>query len=170
MFEVAKGLILKDRDKARDALRDEIEKSQKNELEAQLDQLEEEARTQALAEAEEAELEKKRQKALVALETAHVDQHEAAEAFDEALMKANKAFENLEALSTKVAQLERDASTGSSQRPSITGHARTGALVAAMWHSARPLSKRLGLRAVPGTAKNIRPLVTVYPKIEKAKQ
>lgn len=170
MFEAARGLILKDRDKAREVLADEIRRKQKGELEAQLDQLEEEARAQVVAEAVEADQARKRKKALVALEAAHVDQHEAAEAFDVALVNANKAFENLEILSSKVAQLEREAAIETSQRPSLAGHARTGALVAAMWHSARPLSKRLGLRAVPGTAKNIRPLVTVYPKIEKAKQ
>lgn len=67
----------------------------------------------------------------------------------------------LEGLSTEAARLERITGDGNGVRPVIVGHARTGALVAAFWDRARPLAKRLGLRAVPGTNRSIRPLVAL---------
>ena len=83
---------------------------------------------------------------------------------DAALAAAGDAFEQLELLSADAARLEGEVGVGDGRRPVIAGHARSAALVAAVWNAARPLAKRLGLRAVPGSNANIRPLTAVYPE------
>ncbi|MBU2588693.1 MAG: hypothetical protein KJ872_11330, partial [Alphaproteobacteria bacterium] len=83
--------------------------------------------------------------------------------FDRALAQAGAAFEELETLANRAAALERTAGEGNGDRPSLVGHARTGAIIAAVWDAARPLAKRLRLSAVPGSRRNIRPLADLYP-------
>ncbi|MEM6891786.1 MAG: hypothetical protein AAGA74_15660 [Pseudomonadota bacterium] len=164
MFEKARSLILSDRAKARKALTDEIKRNERDSLDKELDQLETDERSRLQAKAADAAEKERVAQARETLAKTRKAQNEQAAKFDDAIASANGAFGCLEALANEAALLEREIGVGSGQRPVIVGHARTGALVAAMWHSARPLSKRLGLRAVPGSARNIRPLTSVYPK------
>lgn len=166
MFEKARGLVLTDRAKARKALTDEIRRLDREELEAELDQLEaDELGRQAY---EEAEATRARRAAEVRARLSEISalQNEAAKEFDEALAKANGAFEELERLADETAALEKEIG-GDVRRPVIAGHARTTALVSAMWNSARPLSKRIRLSAVPGGLHKVRPLTFRYPEIGK---
>lgn len=163
MFERTRGLILSDRNAAREALLKEMAEDERQSVEAELDALERE-------EADRVEREKARAREAQALadarknlKDARVYQHRWAVSFDEALTDACKAFEALEELSTEVARLEKVTGNGSGARPVIVGHARTGAIVAAFWDRARPLAKRIGLRAVPGTNRSIKPLASIYP-------
>lgn len=163
MFDKARILVLSDRAKAREALADEIKRNEREELDAELDQLE--AEEKARIEAEEAKTARAnaRHAAREALKDVRSSQNIAALNFDAAMKAANDAFETLESLSAEAARLEKEAGDGDGQRPLIRGHARSSALVAACWNSARPLCKRLGMRVVPGSVKNVRPLTTVYP-------
>lgn len=161
MFEAARDLVLKDRGKARKALADEIKRNEKDELDAELDQLEQEAKAELAAEDERATRAQRDADARLALEDVAAKQRSAAMSFDAAIKAANDAFETLEALHGKVATLRQELD-GDSAVPNIAGHACTTALVSAMWHAARPLSKRLGLRAVPGGPSRIRPLAALY--------
>lgn len=166
MFEKARGLVLTDRAKARKALTDEIRRLDREELEAELDQLvADELRRQA---DEKAEATRARRAAGVRARLSEISalQNDAAKEFDEAMAKANGAFEELERLADETAALEKEIG-GDGRRPVIAGHARTTALVSAMWSSARPLSKRIRLSAVPGGLHKVRPLTSRYPEIGK---
>ncbi len=167
MFEKARGLILSDRTAARKALTDEIRKNERDEIDAELAALEADERERQAEEEAEALNAQRMAQAREELNAIKSKQSKAAADFDTGLAEANRAFEALEALATETARLEREAGFGDGRRPVIAGHARSSSLVAAAWHSARPLAKRLGLRAVPGSARNIRPMATVYPRIEK---
>lgn len=167
MFEAAKGLVLKDRAKARKALADEIKQNEKNELDAELDQLEREAKAELEAEGERATRAQRAADARMQILKIQGQQHDAAAAFDEAIAAANGAFERLERLHGERSKLEGDLDVTDGQRANIAGHARTTALVSAMWNAARPLSKRLRLSVVPGGPSKIKPLAAVYPQIEK---
>lgn len=164
MFETARNLVLKDRAKARKAFAEELKRRREGELDAELDRLAEEEREREEADA----AERTRQEAIAAaaseLKKVRTRQHQQAVKFDRALAQAGAAFEELEELANRAAALERTAGNGSGERPLVIGHARTGAIVAAVWSSARPLAKRLRLSAVPGSGKNIRPLADLYTK------
>lgn len=164
MFERARELVLADRAKARKALTDEIRRAERDEIDARLDGLEAEERERLAAEKEETKRERRTAKAREELLAVKSRQADAAHSYDAAMAEANRAFEELETLSMEAARLERELGQGDGRRPVLAGHARSGALVAAAWHSARPLAKRLGLRVVPGTSKNVRPLSAVYEK------
>jgi hypothetical protein len=73
----------------------------------------------------------------------------------------------LERLHGERSKMEGDLDVADGTRPNIAGHARTTALVSAMWNAARPLSKRLRLSVVPGGPSKIRPIASVYPETEK---
>ncbi|MEM9765676.1 MAG: hypothetical protein AAF968_24785 [Pseudomonadota bacterium] len=166
MFERARELVLSDRVKARRALTDELKRLEREELDAELDQLEAEElqlRAERTADAERAEREKELRARLAEV---RLEQHAAATAFDAAVLAANGAFEDLERLADETVALEREVG-GDGRRPVIAGQARTTALVSAMWNSARPLSKRLRLGAVPGGPHKVRPLTSRYPEIEE---
>ncbi len=167
MFEKARQLVLSDRTAARKALADEIRKNERDDIDAELDALEADERERQAAEEAEALRAQRAAQAREELDAIKARQHAAALSYDASLAAANDAFQQLELLSSETARLERELGVGDGRRPVIAGHARSGALVAAAWQSARPLAKRLGLRAVPGSARNIRPLATVYPKSEK---
>ena len=170
MFESAKKLILKDRMKAKKALTAEYKRLEQEDIEAELDQLEHEERARILEEEREAARARELKESIKSLESAKLRQQELASTFDKAITEANSSFEELEALSTTVAQLEQITQSGVGRRPAIAGHARTGALVAAFWCSGRPLSKRLGLRVVPGGRKSIKPLSAIYSSPERNEQ
>lgn len=164
MFEVARSLVLKDRAKARKAFAEELKRRKEGELDAELDRLAEEERereeTESVARAKEEAV----AAASSELKKVRARQHQQAVKFDRALAQAGAAFEELEELANRAAMLERAVGEGSGERPLVIGHARTGAIVAAIWNAARPLAKRLRLSAVPGSAKNIRPLADLYTK------
>lgn len=162
MFEAARELVLKDRSGARKALASEMKRQQGEELDAELDQLAQEERDRREREASERAETEAVAAAFKALRDVRAQQRKQAAKFDRALAQAGAAFEELEALANLAASLERKAGEGSGDRPSIVGHARTGAIVAAVWNAARPLAKRLRLSAVPGSRKNIRPLADLY--------
>ncbi|MEM7470976.1 MAG: hypothetical protein AAF340_06435 [Pseudomonadota bacterium] len=166
MFDRARELVLTDRAKARKALTDEIKRFDKEELEAELDQLETEEQERLNAEKAEAACAQRAAEVRSQLREMRGRQHEAAAAFDAAVLAANQAFESLERLADETASLEKEIGEDG-RRPVIAGHARTTSLVSAMWNSARPLSKRLRLSAVPGGLHKVRPLTSKYPEIEK---
>lgn len=161
MFETARDLVLKDRGKARKALADEIKRNERDELDAELDKLENEVKAALDADEAEAARAQRAADARLALEAVVAKQRSAAMSFDAAIKAASDAFETLEALHGEVATLRQELD-GDSTVPSVAGHARTTALVSAMWHAARPLCKRLGLRVVPGGPSRIRPLAALY--------
>lgn len=167
MFETARGLILTDRTKARKALADEIKRHEREAIDAKLDVIEAEERDRIAGDKAEAVRAAKLVEARKDLAKVRAEQSKAAVAYDAAMTSANSAFESLETLAERVAQLEKDIGEGAGQRPAIIGHARSGALVSAVWHSARPLAKRLGLRVVPGSSKHVRPLAQVYTQPEE---
>lgn len=164
MFEKARGLVLTDRAKARKALTDEIKRLDREEIEAELDQLGVEELERQADEKSEAARAQRAEEVRARLSEICALQHGAAKAFDAALATANGAFEDLERLADETAALEKVIG-GDGRRPVIAGHARTTALVSAMWNAARPLSKRLRLSAVPGGLHKVRPLTSRYPEI-----
>lgn len=166
MFQRARDLVLTDRPRARKALSDEIKRNERDAVDAQLDALAAEERDRIATEEAAAALASDLAAAKKDLANTRQEQHIAAAEYDGAFSAANSAFERLEELATRSAKLERQIGAGSGQRPALVGHARSGALVAAIWHSARPLAKRLGLRVVPGSSKNVRPLTSIYQSTE----
>lgn len=164
MFEAARELVLRDRTKARKALADEMARQDAEDLEAELDQLAEEERQRGEREAADRAAAERNAEATAELRDVRVQQHQQAVRFDRALAQAGAAFEELETLANRAATLERNAGEGTGDRPLVIGHARTGAIIAAVWDAARPLAKRLRLSAVPGSRRNIRPLADLYAK------
>jgi len=164
MFEAAKELVLKDRDKAKRALAAELKRQQAEEIEAELDQLADEERQRAEREAADRAAAEAIAEATAELREVHAQQHQQAKKFDRALAQAGAAFDELETLANRAATLERTTGQGTGDRPLVVGHARTGAIIAAVWDAARPLAKRLRLSAVPGSRRNIRPLADLYAK------
>lgn len=162
MFEAARELVLKDRDKAKRALAAELKRQQADELDAELDRLADDERQRVEREAAEKADADTMAAAAKELREVRAQQHQQAVMFDKALAQAGAAFDELEALANRTATLERTAGEGSGDRPPVVGHARTGAIIAAVWDAARPLAKRLRLSAVPGSRKNIRPLADLY--------
>lgn len=169
MFEVARGLVLTDRAKARKAFAEELKRRKEGELDAELDRLADDERQRVEREA----AAKANSDAVAAaseeLREVRAQQHQQAVRFDEALALAGAAFDELETLANRAATLERTAGEGSGDRPLVVGHARTGAIIAAVWDAARPLAKRLRLSAVPGSRRNIRPLAELYAKPKENK-
>ena len=163
MFAEARKLILKDRDAARKALKAEIDAQERQQINDELDQIEAEERQRLEREEHERSAANARAAAAAELSDARLHQHELAMKFDEALAAANAAFLELEALCNRVARLERDAG-GAGDRVKVVAHARSNALVAAAWKSARPLAKRLGIRRVAGGPHNVKPLTAIYKK------
>lgn len=164
MFEAARELVLRDRAKARKALVEEMARDEAESLDAELDRLAEEERQRQKREAEERAEAEAMAEASEELREVRTRQHQQAKRFDRALAQAGAAFVELEMLATRAATLERATGGGDGARPLIVGHARTGAIVAAVWHAARPLAKRLRLSAVPGSRRNLRPLADLYTK------
>lgn len=164
MFEAARELVLRDRTKARKALADEMARQDAEDLEAELDQLAEEERQRKDREAADRAQADAVAAASRELREVREQQHQQAKRFDRALAQAGAAFEELEALANRAAMLEPTAGAGDGDRPLVIGHARTGAIIAAVWDAARPLAKRLRLSAVPGSRRNIRPLADLYAK------
>lgn len=164
MFEAARELVLRDRTKARKALADEMARQDAEDLEAELDRLAEEERQRKEREAADRAHADAVAAASKELREVREQQHQQAVRFDKALAQAGAAFEELEALANRAATLERNAGEGDGDRPLVIGHARTGAIIAAVWDAARPLAKRLRLSAVPGSRRNIRPLADLYAK------
>lgn len=163
MFEAARELVLKDRDKAKRALAAELKRQQADHLDAELDRLADDERQRQEREATEKANADAVAAAAKELREVRALQRQHAVNFDRALAQAGAAFEELETLANRAAALERTAGEGSGDRPSLVGHARTGAIIAAVWDAARPLAKRLRLSAVPGSRRNIRPLADLYP-------
>lgn len=166
MFEAARELVLKDRTKAKKALAAEMKRHQGEELDAELDQLAEEEHQREELEAAGRAKTKAITEVSSELREVRKRQHDLAVRFDASLAEAGSAFEELEALANRAATLERVAGEGSGERPLVVGHARTGAIIAAVWNAARPLAKRLRLSAVPGRGRNIRPLADLYPNLK----
>ncbi|EBA13117.1 hypothetical protein RCCS2_04509 [Roseobacter sp. CCS2] len=107
MFEAARDLVLKDRGKARKALADEIKRNEKDELDAELDQLEQEAKAELVAEEADAARAQRAADARLALEAVAAKQRSAAMSFDAAIKAANDAFDMLEELHGEVATLSK---------------------------------------------------------------
>ena len=164
MFKTARELVLKDRAKARKALAEERARREAEGLEEELDQLAEEEREREAIEASDRAKADATAAAAAELQKVRTQQHQQAKRFDRALAQASVAFEELENLANRAASLERAAGEGIGDRPLVVGHARTSAIIAAVWHAARPLAKRLRLSAVPGSRKNVRPLADLYTK------
>ncbi|EAQ28637.1 hypothetical protein NAP1_13598 [Erythrobacter sp. NAP1] len=164
MFEAARELVLRDRAKARKALVEEMARDEADDLDAELDRLADEERQRQEREARERAEAKAMAAASKELREVGTRQHQQAKKFDRALTQASAAFEELEALANQAATLERATGEGDGVRPVVVGHARTGAIVAAVWHAARPLAERLRLSAVPGSRRNFRPLGDLYTK------
>jgi hypothetical protein len=164
MFERARSLVLSDRQAARKALLAEMEAQSQADLDAELDELAAEERGRAEAAEAERRRAEARARASHELREARLAQHEAAARFDAAVAEMGAAFDELEELAVTVARLEAESGAGDGQRPVVNGHARSGAVVAALWNGARSVARRVGLRNVAGSSKNIRPLTGVYPK------
>lgn len=164
MFAEARKHVLSDRDRARKALAEEIRRSDEADLEQELDEL---ARQETEREAREAaERDRLERVALASGELREARKRQAALAadFDAALAAAEAAFVELEALSQEVTGLERIAGEGAGARVSVRAHARSTAIVAALWSAAPSLCRRLRLQRVPSGPHNVRALTTVYNK------
>lgn len=168
MFDQVRSLVLRDRDAARKALAAEIEAQTQAGLDEELDEIEREERERLAREESERAAADARDTAARDLREVRERQHELAAAFDAALAAAEQAFLDLEALGDEVARLERLSGQGAGDRATVVAHARSTAIVAAVWNSARGLAKRLGLRRVPSGPLNARPLTDTYksPKEE----
>ena len=163
MFEAARALVLRDRDGAREALREEIARQSEEDVEHELDQLaEEEAERLRAEDGERARLDRVA-KSRVELRATRIRQAELAVSFDHSLAALEAAFEELESLSQAASELERASGDGSGRRATVVAHARSTALVAAFWSGAPALARRLGIRRVPSGPSNARPLADAYP-------
>lgn len=162
MFEAARALVLRDRDSAREALREEIARQSEEDVEHELDQLpDEEAARLRTEEAEQARLDRAAG-SRVELRAARIRQAELATGFDHSLAALEAAFEELESLLQAASALERASGDGTGRRVSVVAHARSTALVAAFWSGAPALARRLGIRRVPSGPSNARPLAHAY--------
>ena len=167
MFEKARSLVLKDREAARKALADEIAEEELRSIDHELDEIENSERE--MQEKREAEAREIAARAAASRELRDVRcaQHEMASQFDNAIQMAGNSFLELESLAKRAAELEKLSGEGVGATPHRFGHARTGAVTAAIWFAARDLAKRLGLRTVAGSRSNIRPLAQLYPKLRE---
>ena len=89
MFDKARELVLTDRTRARRALTDEIKRLDKEELEAELDQLETEEQERLNTEKAEAARVWRTAEVRLQLQVIREQQHEAAATFDAAVLAAN---------------------------------------------------------------------------------
>ena len=151
----ARGLVLRDRAAAREALAGLREA----EIDEKLDALEAEERERAEHEAAEAARAKRRDEALGELRKIREKQHAAAARFDGAVAVLEEEFDALEALN-----VEADAAA---RRAGVEGRrdfaARTAALTRSAWRLAPSLAKRLRLAGVPGGRSRAAPLADAYP-------
>ncbi len=146
MFEKAKDLVLRDRGAARKALIADIKRDEAAGLEAELDALAEGARTE--------ELERERDRADRAAEDERLRQvaetreglAAAAGRFDASAAELGAAFDELEALQSKLAQLEPTAR--------VDVNMRKWGYVRGLWFAAAPLCRRLGLARTMGSRPN----------------
>ena len=156
LLERARGLVLRDRAAAREALAGLREA----ELDEALDEIEADELGRSEREAAEAERERQRAKAAAELRGIKADQHAAAARFDEAVAALEREFLALEELNMHADGVARAA--GVVGRRDFA--ARTTALTRSLWRLAPSLAKRLRLAGVPGGRSRAAPLATAYPE------